>query len=105
MRKNNSQSAIHDSQLRHACAKNRTWWILVFALCISIVACKKDYTRQDTYAVNDVTVRQAGGDKSRVKTTTEFISIAYADLFNTPITTTNLLEIQQAYDAFGDKKL
>src|SRR6185295_13603875 len=70
-----------------------------------LVSCKKEFTRQDTYGINDVTVQQPGGDKSRVKTTTEFISIAYADLFNAPITTSSLLEIQQTYDAFGDKKL
>jgi hypothetical protein len=88
--------------------KNKHSTLFVFSFLFifgAIVSCKKDYTRQDTYDNGDVTVQQAGGDKSRVKTTTEFISIAYSDLFSTPITTANLLEIQQAYDAFGDKKL
>jgi len=64
-------------------------------------SCKKDYV----YEVNDVTVTQPGGDKNNVKTTTEFISIVYSDLFNTNIPTSTLQNLQQTYDAFGDKKL
>ena len=64
-------------------------------------SCKKDYI----YEVTDVTVTQPGGSKDNVKTTTEFISIVYSDLFNTIIPTDTLLYVQQAYEAFGDKKL
>ena len=71
------------------------------ALAVIITSCKKEYI----YEVNDVTVTQPGGEKGNVKTTTEFISILYSDLFNTNIPTDTLLYVQQAYDAFGDKKL
>lgn len=64
-------------------------------------SCKKEYV----YEVNNVVVKQPGGEKTNVKTTTEFISIVYSDLFNTIVPTDTLLYVQQAYDAFGDKKL
>jgi len=72
--------------------------LLTFAM---LASCKKDYV----YEVDDVNVTQPGGEKDNVKTTTEFISIVYSDLFNTNIPTNTLVTLQQAYDAFGDKKL
>ena len=74
---------------------------LLAVLLMFSLSCKKDYV----YEVNDVTVTQPGGDKTNVKTTTEFISIVYSDLFNTNVPTDTLLYVQQAYEAFGDKKL
>lgn len=74
---------------------------LSFALFLS--SCKKDTSY--VYEVDDVTVSQAGGNKGNVKTTTEFISIVYSDLFNTNIPTGILVNLQKAYEAFGDKKL
>ncbi len=73
--------------------------LIVFSGVLS--SCKKDYV----YEVENVTVSQPGGTKDNVKTTIEFISIVYSDLFNTIIPSDSLLYVQQAYDAFGDKKL
>jgi hypothetical protein len=76
--------------------------ILLIAIFIFLTSsCKKDYV----YEVEDVTVSQDDGEKNNVKTTTEFISIVYSDLFNTNIPTNTLVNLQTAYDAFGDKKL
>jgi hypothetical protein len=75
---------------------------LLIAIIIFLTAsCKKDYV----YEVEDVTVSQDDGEKNNVKTTTEFISIVYSDLFSTNIPTNTLVNLQTAYDAFGDKKL
>lgn len=78
----------------------------IFALFISLViisSCTKDTTY--LYDVKDVSVTQSGNSKSRAKTTTEFISIAYADLFATTISNAKLVELNTAYSSFGDKKL
>jgi len=76
---------------------------IIFSLIViaMISSCKKDYT----YNVNDVNVTKPGNGKSNVKTTTEFISIAYSDLFSTTIPNDSLLNISQAYQSFGDRKL
>ena len=74
---------------------------IFFAFMLLIASCKKDYI----YTVNDVTATQPGEGKTNVKTTTEFISIAYADLYSSSIPTDSLVGISTAYEAFGDKKL
>ncbi len=77
--------------------------LLFFALLISSWQCKKEKTY--VYGVNDVSVKQEGANKPSVKTTTEFISIAYADVFGTTIAGNELTELSLLYSAFGDKKL
>lgn len=76
-------------------------YIIVIAFAGMQSSCKKDYV----YELDDVTVSQPGGSKDNVKTTIEFISIVYSDLFSTNIPTDTLLYVQLAYESFGDKKL
>jgi len=68
-----------------------------------VVACKKEDTY--LYEVNNVSVQQNGSVKNNVKNTTEFISIAYADLFGTTISQSDLLVLNTVYNAFGDQKM
>ena len=77
--------------------------ILFLALiCIGIASCKKDIDY--VYDVNDSTVSQPGVIKLNVKSTLEFISIAYSDLFGTSIGAGDLTDMSLCYLAFGDKK-
>jgi len=80
-------------------------FLLLFICCVA--ACTKDIEKNKTYVydINNVSVTQQGNTKDVAKTTTEFISIAYADLFNTTISNSKLVEISTAYASFGDKKL
>lgn len=66
-------------------------------------ACKKENVY--IYEVNDVDVAKPDADKPNVKSTTEFISIAYSDLFGTQISQAKLVNLQLVYAAFGDLKL
>ena len=78
---------------------------IISLLCVLVllaISCKKE--KSYVYDVNDVSVKQDGALKPNVKTTTEFISIAYADLFGTTIPNTELVKLSTAYMAFGDKK-
>ena len=75
--------------------------IIILSFSLLTFSCKKEYV----YEVDDVTVSQTNGEKENVKTTTEFISIVYSDLFSTNIPTNTLVNLQRAYEAFGDKKL
>jgi hypothetical protein len=52
-----------------------------------------------------VTIEQNSANKDHLKTTTEFISIAYSDIFGTVISTYKLSDLSKIYSAFGDKKL
>ena len=76
--------------------------ILTFILVISLFSCvEKEYE----YEIVPVTVGPEGGSKTTPKQTSEFISIAYADLFGTSIPQPELLKLSVAYASFGDLKL
>src|SRR5688572_21888960 len=77
--------------------------LFLLLLLAAAAGCKKE--KRYTYTVNDVDVKPEGADKSRVKTTTEFISIVYSDLFGKTISNKELTDLAQAYSSFGDKKL
>ena len=77
---------------------------LIFLLSIIIfVSCKKE--KKAIYELNDVNIEQNSPHKDHLKNTTEFISIAYSDIFGTVITTDKLSDLSTMYMAFGDKKL
>ena len=77
---------------------------LIFILSILILfSCKKE--KKVSYHINDVDITQNAVVKDHLKSTTEFISIAYSDIFGTVITTNKLTELSTMYKAFGDKKL
>jgi hypothetical protein len=77
--------------------------MLLFICFTALNACKKEETY--LYGINDVEVKQEGAIKPSVKSTTEFISIAYADIYGTTISGNDLIELSVLYSAFGDKKL
>ena len=75
----------------------------VFLVISVILSCEKE--KSYVYQVKDVHVKQPGSEKPNQKSTQEFISIAYSDLFGTTITQTELVKLNTAYSAFGDKKI
>lgn len=75
--------------------------LLLATMAMLFTACKKEYI----FGVDDVDVVQNSASKNNVKTTTEFVSIAYSDIFGTTIPQTYLTKLSLAYLAFGDKKL
>ena len=77
---------------------------LIYIFCFLIlVSCKKE--KDVTYQLDDVTIENNAANKDHLKTTTEFISIAYSDIFGTVISTNKLADLTRIYKAFGDKKL
>ena len=76
--------------------------VLIFSVLI-LFSCKKE--KSVTYQLNDVTIEQNSANKDHLKSTTEFISIAYSDIFGTVISTNKLADLTTIYKAFGDKKL
>lgn len=76
--------------------------VFVLAAATTLPSCKKE--PEYVYGVNDVNVSQSGVDKPNVKSTIEFISIAYSDLFGSTIPAGELTDLTICYLAFGDKK-
>jgi hypothetical protein len=75
--------------------------LLLATTTLLFTACKKEYI----FGVDDVDVVQNSASKNNVKTTTEFVSIAYSDVFGTTIPQNYLTKLSLAYMSFGDKKL
>jgi hypothetical protein len=75
--------------------------LLLATTTLLFTACKKEYI----FGVDDVDVMQNSASKNNVKTTTEFVSIAYSDVFGTTIPQSYLTKLSLAYMSFGDKKL
>ncbi|MCC7232483.1 MAG: hypothetical protein IT242_06025 [Bacteroidia bacterium] len=78
-------------------------FVIVFTAAILLLSCDKEKKYQ--YELTGVTVSQNGGGKTTPKSTTEFISIAYSDLFNTTIPQSRLVNLSVAYASFGDLKV
>src|SRR5688572_17303019 len=72
-------------------------------LAIAFTSCVEE--NQYQYELDDITVSQQNGEKNNQKSTTEFISIAYADLFGTSIPQSKLVNLSVAYTSFGDLKV
>jgi hypothetical protein len=66
-------------------------------------ACNKE--QRYIYHVEEQELYQNANEKKTLKTTTQFISIAYSDLFGTSITTSELTKFDVALQAFGDKAI
>lgn len=77
--------------------------LALLALAMTFTSCKKEELY--VYEVNDVKVTQEKGDKVNVKSQTEFIAIAYSDIFGTGIDRNSLDLLLAPYSAFGDQKL
>ncbi|MFT6747837.1 MAG: hypothetical protein ACJAZ2_002194 [Glaciecola sp.] len=76
-------------------------YISVMILGLVFLSCKKTETKT-VYQVQEVFVDQPGADKPNVKKSTEYISIAYSDLFQQSIPTELLDELTASYVAFAD---
>jgi len=88
--------------------KNKIKKIGFFGLTFIVVflshsSCRKEYNV--IYELNDVTIEQSSINKEHLKTPTEYISIAYSDIFGTVITTSKLYDLTRLYLSIGDKEL
>ncbi|MBK7887363.1 MAG: hypothetical protein IPJ86_08675 [Bacteroidetes bacterium] len=72
-------------------------------LVLLLTSCEKE--KDYIYEVNPVNVQQGGSTKNNAKSTVEFVTIAWADLFGTQIPQQELVKLNTVYSSFGDKKL
>ena len=86
--------------------KMRKHFSIIFTglMCLAVVSgCQKE--KNIIYDVNDVNVNKPDANKDYVKSLTEFISIAYTDLFGQNISQAQLQTLAVPYSGFGDLKL
>ena len=78
--------------------KKHFTYLLFLAAVFSSCTEEKEYQ----YGITDVTVGNENGDKNNRKSTTEFISIAYTDVFGNRIPQSKLVNLSVVYSSFGD---
>ena len=74
-------------------------------LCFSLVfaACKKE--EDITYGVNQVSADSYNSGKDKLKSTFQYISIVYANLFQQALSANELVEISNCIISIGDKEV
>ncbi len=73
--------------------------ILVFGLFIA--SCEKE----PIYEVNEVELLPSNASKTKLKSDQQYVSILYANLFQTALSSGNLFEVSQCIQSVGDKVL
>lgn len=81
------------------CIMKRSIAPFALAALIVLAGCDKDVG----YGVNNTTVSPPNANKSKLKTEEQYIAILYANLFQTALSTDDLLEITDVIWSFGDK--
>ncbi len=82
--------------------------LMVFLLAVVLLysGCNtKTIEDRYIYEVQTKEIYQSASQKQTLKTTTQFVSIAYSDLFNSSITNDKLNSLDIAYQSLGDKKV
>lgn len=78
--------------------------VIVFLVGIFILtSCAKE--KVYVYQVEDIDIAQPGVEKPNVKTNTQYISIAYTDVFGSTISQSELSDLELAYLSFADKSV
>ena len=82
--------------------QSTTWLVAaIFAVLILQTSCTKE--KRYIYQVQNQELYQSAAQKQFLKTTDQFISIAYSHLFGVSITNTTLTQYNTALLALGDK--
>lgn len=79
----------------------KSYFTIAFLLLLGVSACKKE--QRYIYETQQQNIYQSANDKRNLKSTAQFITIAYNDLFAANITTEELNKLDIALQAVGDK--
>lgn len=77
--------------------------IILLGLLISAASCKKKDTYE--YQVNPENLYPTNAGKVKLKTDGQYVSILYANLFQTALSSNELFRITQCIESVGDKEL
>ena len=75
--------------------------IVLLLIPLIIFSCKKE----DVYDVNQINATSYNANKNKLKTTHQYISIVYANLFQQALSANELVEISRCIESIGDKQV
>lgn len=82
-------------------AKPRRLYLYLIGLLLCL-GCAKEYV---VYGIDDLAITPVNSQKDKAKTHTQFISILYANMFQTAIGPNQMLEALKAVESIGDKQV
>jgi hypothetical protein len=75
---------------------------LIGAMAIIFGACQKE---EPIYGVNNVPLDLIETNKTKLKTTNQYVAILYANLFQTALSANEIVEIQKLVESIGDDQV
>ncbi|MBE50959.1 MAG: hypothetical protein CMP51_04635 [Flavobacteriales bacterium] len=75
--------------------------IISLVLIILFTSCVKE----DVYELNTIQSTSYNANKNKIKSTNQFISILYANLFQQALSANELVEISRCIESIGDKEV
>lgn len=72
-------------------------------IILALSACKKN--DDNTYGVNNVDLLPPGAGKTKLKSNEQYVSILYANLFQSALSANRLFDITQCIESIGDKDI
>tara|TARA_B100001540_G_C15335041_1_gene429797 strand:- start:48 stop:524 length:477 start_codon:yes stop_codon:yes gene_type:complete len=75
--------------------------LIISVLFLITSSCKKD----PVYDINEIQSQSYNANKNKLKTTGQYISILYANLFQEALSANELVEITRCIESVGDKEL
>lgn len=76
--------------------------LMAVVLVVATPSCKKD---ENNYGLNNQHILPANAEKTKLKSPEQFVSILYANLFQTALSSADLYEVSQCIQSVGDKEL
>ena len=76
--------------------------VIFFLSFLLIFSCNKEDT---IYEINQINSSSYNANKNKLKSTMQYISILYANLFQTALSSNELVEITNCIESIGDKKV
>jgi hypothetical protein len=69
---------------------------------LMLPSCKEE---EASYGLDNQHIRPSNAEKTKLKTPEQYVSILYANLFQTALSSDNLFEVSQCIQSVGDKDL
>ena len=85
----------------HILIKKMKKLLYILSVLLILSSCKKD----DVYELNEVNATSYNANKDKLKSSNQFVSILYANLFQEALSANELFEISRCIQSIGDKEV
>lgn len=79
-----------------------TMYLIAATLLIAVSSCKKEDV---IYGVNEVPAIPTNAEKNKLKSPAQYLAILHANLFQQALSSSDMVELTDVIEAFGDKSL